>query len=151
MSYTSTQAMLDQAIIMRTLMTATQGEKLAETLRKAGPQFRTTVLNDSISRLIDAWEGLPYANEDDPVTTPDNVAWLHYYTPTEDWFTTRRFFTVRNCQVAGPTTFYAARIAGTRDIEPMYGHTKLDEIKSRNARLDLFWTPKPVDDAIREL
>ena len=32
-----------------------------------------------------------------------------------------------------------------------YGHFMLDDIKARKARLDLHWTPKPVNDALRDL
>jgi len=32
-----------------------------------------------------------------------------------------------------------------------YGHFMLDDIKARKARLDLYWTPKPVNDALRDL
>ena len=148
---TPTADALNQAVLMRTLMTAAQGEKLAETLREAGPLFRTAVLNDTIARLMDAWKGLPYANENSPTTAPDNIAWLHYYTPTEDWLVTRRFFDVRDCTVIGPAVFYAAKTGGLRYAEVTYGHFMLDDIKARNARLDLYWTPQPVNDALRDL
>ena len=148
---TPTADALNQAVLMRTLMTAAQGEKLAETLREAGPLFRTTVLNDTIARLMDAWKGLPYANENSPTTAPDNIAWLHYYTPTEDWLVTRRFFDVRDCKVFCKPMFYAARVGGLRLTGVTYGHFMLDNIKARNARLDLYWTPQPVNDALRDL
>ena len=148
---TPTATALNQAVLMRTLMTAEQGERLAETLREAGPLFRTTVLNDTIARLMDAWKGLPYANENSPTTAPDNIAWLHYYTPTEDWLVTRRFFDVRDCKVFCKPMFYAARVGGLRLTGVTYGHFMLDDIKARNARLDIYWTPKPVNDALRDL
>jgi len=148
---TPTADALNQAVLMRTLMTAAQGEKLAETLREAGPLFRTTVLNDTIARLVDAWNGLPYANENSPTTAPDNIAWLHYYTPTEDWLVTRRFFDVRDCAVIGPAMFYAAILDALSNEGVTCGHVRLDDIKARNARLDLYWTPMPVYDALRNL
>ena len=148
---TPTADALNQAVLMRMLMTAVQGEKLAATMREAGPLFRTTVLNDAIDRLMDAWKGLPYANENNPTTAPDNIAWLHYYTPTEDWLVTRRFFDVRDCKVFCMTMFYAAHTGGLRYKEVHYGHFMLDDIKARNARLDIYWTAKPVNDALRDL
>jgi hypothetical protein len=148
---TPTAEAVNQAVLMRTLMTATQGEKLAETLRESGPLFKTTVLNDTIDRLMDAWKGLPYANENSPTTAPDNIAWLHYYTPTEDWLVTRRFFDVRDCKVFCKPMFYAARVGRLRITDVTYGHIMLDDIKARNARLDLYWTPQPVNDALRNL
>jgi len=148
---TSTAEKLNQAVLMRTLMTAAQGEKLAETLREAGPLFRTTMLNVTIARLMDAWKGLPYANENSPATAPDNIAWLHYYAPTEDLLVTRRFFDVRDCKVFCKPMFYAARVSGLRLTGVTYGHFMLDDIKARNARLDLYWTPMPVNDALRHI
>ena len=148
---TPTATALNQAVLMRTLMTAEQGERLAETLREAGPLFRTTVLNDTIARLMDAWKGLPYANENSPTTAPDNIAWLHYFTPTENWLVTRRFFDVRDCKVFCKTMFYAAHTGGIRCAEVNYGHFMLDDIKARNARLDIYWTAQPVNDALRDL
>lgn len=148
---TPTAEKLNQAVLMRTLMPDAQGGKLAETLREAGPLFRTTVLNDIIGRLINAWEGLPYANENSPTTAPDNIAWLHYYTPTEDWLVTRRFFDVRDCKVFCKPMFYAARVGGDRTTGVAYGHIMLDDIKARDARLDLYWTPMPVNDALRHV
>jgi len=146
-----TASILNQAVLMRTLMTAAQGERLAATLREAYPVFRTAVLNDTIDRLMDAWNGLPYADKDNAATTPDNIAWLHYYTPTEDWLVTRRFFDVRDCKVLCKPMFYAAKTGGLRYAEVAYGHFMLDDIKARNARLDIYWTPKPVNDALRDL
>ena len=148
---TLTAEKLNQAVLMRTLMPEAQGGKLAETLRESGPLYRTTVLNDIIDRLMDAWKGLPYANENSPTTAPDNIAWLHYYTPTEDWLVTRRFFDVRDCKVFCKTMFYAARVGGDRTTGVAYGHIMLDDIKARDARLDLYWTPQPVNDALRNL
>jgi hypothetical protein len=148
---TLTAEKLNQAVLMRTLMPDAQGGKLAETLREAGALFRTSVLNDIIDRLMDAWKGLPYANENSPATAPDNIAWLHYYTPTQDWLVTRRFFDVRDCKVFGKTMFYAARVGRDRLTGVTYGHFMLDDIKARNARLDLYWTPQPVNDALRNL
>lgn len=148
---TPTAEKLNQAVLMRTLMSAAQGEKLAETLREAGPLFRTTILNDTIDRLMDAWKGLPYANGNNPTTAPDNIAWLHYFTPTEDWLVTRRFFDVRDCKVFCKPMFYAARVGGLRYTGVTYGHFMLADIKARNARLDIYWTPKPVNDALRDL
>ena len=142
---------LNQAVIMRTLLTVAQGERLAATIREAEPLFRTAVLNDAIDRLMDAWKGLPYANENSPTTAPDNIAWLHYYTPTEDWLVTRRFFDVRDCKVFCKPMFYAAHTGGLRYTDVTYGHFMLDDIKARNARLDIYWTPKPVTDALRDL
>ena len=148
---TQTAEKLNQAVLMRTLMITAQGEYLAETLREAGPLFKTTVLKDTIDRLMNAWKGLPYANENSPTTAPDNIAWLHYYTPTEDWLVTRRFFDVRDCKVFCKPMFYAARVGGDRTTGVAYGHIMLDDIKARDARLDLYWTPQPVNDALRNL
>jgi hypothetical protein len=148
---TPTAEAVNQAVLMRTLMTATQGEKLAETLRESGPVFKTTVLNDTIDRLMDAWKGLPYANENSPTTAPDNIAWLHYYTSTEDWLVTRRFFDIRDGKVHGKPMFYAAKTGGHKYVNVTYGHFMLDDIKARGARLDLYWTPMPVNDALRNI
>ena len=148
---TPTAEKLNQAVLMRTLMPEAQGGKLAETLRESGPLYRTTVLNDIIDRLMDAWKGLPYANENSPTTAPDNIAWLHYYTPTGDWLVTRRFFDVRDCNVFGKPMFYAAKTDGHKYTEVTYGHYMLNDIKARNARLDLYWTPMPVNDALRHI
>ena len=148
---TPTADALNQAVLMRTLMTAAQGEKLAETLREAGPLFKTTVLKDTIDRLMNAWKGLPYANEKSPTTAPDNIAWLHYYTPTEDWLVTRRFFDIRDGKVSCKPMFYAAKTDWHKYKEVTYGHYMLNDIKARNARLDLYWTPMPVNDALRHV
>lgn len=53
-------------------------------------------------------EGAPVRNENSHTTVPDNIAWLHYYTPSEDWLITRRFFDIRDRKVFCKPMFYAA-------------------------------------------
>ena len=142
---------LDDIFVLKTLMPAEQAEKFIQALKTAGAYFKQTVVEDTIKRTISAWKGLPYANENSPTTAPDNIAWLHYYTPTEDWLVTRRFFDVRDCKVFCKPMFYAAHTGGLRYTDVTYGHFMLDDIKARNARLDIYWTPKPVTDALRDL
>jgi hypothetical protein len=58
---------------------------------------------------------------------------------------------VRDCKVFCKTMFYAARVGGDRTTGVAYGHIMLDDIKARDARLDLYWTPMPVNDALRHV
>ena len=142
---------LDEIFVLKSLMPVDQASKFVQAIKTAGAYFRKTVVEDAIKRTVAAWEGLPYANENSPTTAPDNIAWLHYYTPTEDWLVTRRFFDVRDCKVFCKLMFYAARIGGHRYTGVTYGHFMLDDIKARNAQLDLYWTPQPVNDALRHI
>jgi len=142
---------LDEIFVLKSLMPAEQADKFILALKTAGAYFKQSVVEDAIKRTVAAWEGLPYANENSPTTAPDNIAWLHYYTPTEDWLVTRRFFDVRDCKVSGKTMFYAAKTDGHKYTEVTYGHYMLNDIKARNARLDLYWTPMPVNDALRHI
>ena len=59
--------------------------------------------------------------------------------------------TTGDCKVFCKPMFYAARIGGLRYTGVAYGHFMLADIKARNARLDIFWTPKPVLDSLRVL
>lgn len=130
-------------------MTKEQAEKLFATMKTAGPLFRASIMNDAIMRLMDAWKGLPYADKRNPAAGPTNVAWLHYYTATEDWYATSRFFDVRDGHVTSKPMFYVAYISGPlggRHLE--YHHITLDKLKTKQARLDFYWQPRPVNDAV---
>ena len=142
---------LDGIFVLKTLMPAEQADKFIQALKTAGAYFKQTVVEDTIKRTISAWKGLPYANENSPTTAPDNIAWLHYYTPSEDWFITRRFFDIRDGEILCKPMFYAAMIGGHKYADVAYGHFMLADIKSRNARLNLYWTPMPVCDALRNI
>jgi len=142
---------LDEIFVLKTLMPAEQADKFILALKTAGAYFKQSVIEDTIKRAVSAWEWLPYANENSPTTAPDNIAWLHYYTQSEDWFITRRFFDIRDGKVIGKPMFYAAKTGGHKYADVTYGHYMLGYINSRNARLDLFWTPMPVNDALRNL
>ena len=142
---------LDDIFVLKTLMPAEQAEKFIQALKTAGAYFKQTVVEDTIKRTISAWKGLPYANENSPTTAPDNIAWLHYYTPTEDWLVTRRFFDIRDGKVPHKPMFYAAKTGGHKYTDVTYGHYMLNDIKVRNARLNLYWTPMPVNDALRNI
>jgi len=143
---------LDEIFVLKSLMPVDQASKFVQAIKTAGAYFRKTVVEDAIKRTVAAWEGLPYANENSPTTAPDNIAWLHYYTPTEDWLVTRRFFEIRDGMVSHKPMFYAAKTYGHKYYTDVtYGHYMLDDIKARNARLDLYWAPMPVNDALRHI
>lgn len=142
---------LDDIFVLKTLMPAEQADKFIQALKTAGAYFKQTVVEDTIKRTVAAWKGLPYANENSQTTSPDNIAWLHYYTPTEDWLVTRRFFDIRDGKVSRKPMFYAAKTDGHKYTDVTYGHYMLNDIRARNARLDLYWTPMPVNDALRHI
>ena len=142
---------LDEIFVLKNLMPVDQAGKFAQIMKTAGAYFRQTVVEDVIKRTVAAWKALPYANENSPTTAPDNIAWLHYYTPTEDWLVTRRFFDIRDGKVPHKPMFYAAKTDGHKYTDVTYGHYMLNDIKVRNARLDLYWTPMPVNDALRNI
>ncbi len=142
---------LDEIFVLRNLMPATQANKFLQALKTAGAYFKQTVVEDAIKRTASAWKNLPYANENSPTTAPDNIAWLHYYTSTEDWLITRRFFDIRDGKVLHKPMFYAAKTDGYKYTGVTYGHYMLNDITTRNARLDLYWTPMPVNDALRHI
>ena len=142
---------LDEIFVLKNLMPVDQAGKFAQIMKTAGAYFRQTVVEDVIKRTVAAWKCLPYANENSPTTAPDNIAWLHYYTPTEDWLVTRRFFDIRDGKVPHKPMFYAAKTGGHKYTDVTYGHYMLNDIKVRNARLNLYWTPMPVNDALRNI
>ena len=142
---------LDEIFVLKSLMPVDQASNFVQAIKTAGAYFRKTVVEDAIKRTVAAWEGLPYANENSPTTAPDNIAWLHYYTPTEDWLVTRRFFDIRDGKVHGKPMFYAARVEKIHITNISYGHCMLNDIKAQNARLNLYWTPMPVFDALRHI
>ena len=142
---------LDEIFVLKTLMPAEQADKFILALKTAGAYFKQSVIEDTIKRTVAAWEGLPYANENSPTTAPDNIAWLHYFTPSEDWLITRRFFDIRDGKLIGKPMFYAAKTGGHKYVNVTYGHFMLDDIKARGARLDLYWTTMPVYDALRHI
>ncbi len=142
---------LDEIFVLKKLMPVDQANKFVQTMKTAGAYFRKTVVEDVIKRTVTAWKGLPYSNENSPTTAPDNIVWLHYYTPTEDWLVTRRFFDIRDGKVSCKPMFYAAKTDWHKYKEVTYGHYMLNDIKARNAQLDLYWTPMPVNDALRHI
>jgi len=142
---------LDEIFVLKKLMPVDQADKFAQVMKTAGAYFRQTVVEDVIKRTVAAWKGLPYANGNNPSTAQDNIAWLHYYTPTEDWLITRRFFDIRDGMVSCKPMFYAAKTNWHKYTDVTYGHYMLNDIRARNARLDLYWTPMPVNDALRHI
>ena len=142
---------LDEIFVLKNLMPVDQAGKFAQVMKTAGAYFRQTVVEDVIKRTVAAWKGLPYANGNNPSTAQDNIAWLHYYTSTEDWLITRRFFDIRDGMVSCKPVFYAAKTNGHKYTDVTYGHYMLNDIRARNARLDLYWTPMPVNDALRHI
>ena len=142
---------LDEIFVLKNLMPVDQAGKFAQVMKTAGAYFRQTVVEDVIKRTVAAWKGLPYANGNNPSTAQDNIAWLHYYTSTEDWLITRRFFDIRDGKLIGKPMFYAAKTGGHKYVNVTYGHFMLDDIKARGARLDLYWTTMPVYDALRHI
>ena len=71
-------------------------------------------------------EGAPVRNENSHTTVPDNIAWLHYYTPSEDWLITRRFFDIRDRKVFCKPMFYAATTGGRLHSNVAYDYVMLN-------------------------
>lgn len=93
---------------------------------------------DSLEKLI---TGMPKSYDQDGVKDP--IVYLHYFWGGSDWYITEKDIEDEQQQAFG----YAV-LGGMEDCAE-FGYISLVEVLANNIELDLYWTPKPLSEALK--
>ena len=92
---------------------------------------------DVINELYQTITTMPKTYEQDGKGN-EAVAYLHYFKGNSDWWITEKDMGTEQQQAFG--------LASINGYEPELGYISIEELKSVNAELDFYWTPKTIGE-----
>lgn len=92
---------------------------------------------DVINELYQTITTMPKTYEQDGKGN-EAIAYLHYFKGGNDWWITEKDKEAKQLQAFG--------LASVNGYEPELGYISIEELKSINAELDFYWTPKTIGE-----
>jgi hypothetical protein len=94
-----------------------------------------------IKELANRWEEMPKVYDQSNKKPGDNMAYLHYFQGSLDWWVIEKDCGYEQLQVFG--------VADLGD-GPEFGYISLEELKELDVELDLFFKPQKIDELLKE-